>query len=73
MFMNANVPAMPAPDQALPGRDTPMQVADAHFVNGHPMQPPFPDGMQQIVFGMGCFWGAERGFWQIQGVYTTAV
>ena len=73
MFMNTNVPAMPAPDQALPGRDTPMQVADAHFVNGHPMQPPFPGGMQQIVFGMGCFWGAERGFWQIQGVYTTAV
>ena len=73
MFMKTNVPAMPAPDQALPGRDTPMQVADAHFVNGHPMQPPFPDGMQQIVFGMGCFWGAERGFWQIQGVYTTAV
>jgi len=73
MFMNASVPAMPGPDQALPGRDTPMPVAAAHFVNGHPLQAPFPDGMQQIVFGMGCFWGAERGFWQIEGVYTTAV
>jgi peptide-methionine (S)-S-oxide reductase len=73
MFMNANVPTMPRPEQALPGRDTPMQVAELHFVNGHPLRPPFPDGMQQIVFGMGCFWGAERGFWQIEGVYTTAV
>ena len=73
MFMNANVPTMPGPEQALPGRDTPMPVAEAHFVNGHPLQAPFPDGMQQIVFGMGCFWGAERGFWQIDGVYTTAV
>ncbi len=73
MFMNASVPAMPGPDQALPGRDTPLPVAAAHFVNGHPLQAPFPEGMQQIVFGMGCFWGAERGFWQIEGVYTTAV
>jgi len=72
MFMNANVPAMPGHDQALPERDTPMPVAEAHFVNGHPLQAPFPDGMQQIVFGMGCFWGAEHGFWQIEGVYTTA-
>ncbi len=72
MLMNANVPSIPMPDQALPGRDTPMPVAEAHFVNGHPLQAPFPDGMQQIVFGMGCFWGAERGFWQIEGVYTTA-
>ncbi|HED19466.1 MAG TPA: peptide-methionine (S)-S-oxide reductase MsrA, partial [Gammaproteobacteria bacterium] len=63
----------PAPDRALPGRDTPMSVAETHFVNGHPLQPPFPGRMQQIVFGMGCFWGAEHGFWQIEGVYTTAV
>ncbi|GMQ88893.1 MAG: peptide-methionine (S)-S-oxide reductase MsrA [Gammaproteobacteria bacterium] len=73
MLMNANAPAMPSLDQALPGRDTPMSVPEAHFANGHPLQPPFPEGMQQIVLGMGCFWGAERGFWQIKGVYTTAV
>jgi len=73
MFMKADTPAMPMSEQALPGRDTPMRVPEVHFVNGHPLQPPFPDGMQQIVFGMGCFWGAERGFWQIEGVYTTAV
>ena len=59
--------------EALPGRDVPMQVAERHYVSGHPLQPPFPQGMQQIVFGMGCFWGAERRFWQIEGVYTTAV
>jgi len=73
MYMNTNVPTLPRPDQALPGRATPMQVPELHFVNGHPLQPPFPEGMQQIVFGMGCFWGAERGFWQIEGVYSTAV
>jgi peptide-methionine (S)-S-oxide reductase len=64
---------MPTPVEALPGRDVPMQVAEKHTVNGHPLLPPFPQGMQQIVFGMGCFWGAERRFWQIEGVYTTAV
>ena len=64
---------MPTPVEALPGRDAPMPVADKHYVNGHPLKPPFPQGMQQIVFGMGCFWGAERRFWQIDGVYTTAV
>ena len=64
---------MPTPVEALPGRDVPMQVAEKHAVNGHPLQPPFPQGTQQIVFGMGCFWGAERRFWQIDGVYTTAV
>ena len=64
---------MPTPMEALPGRDVPMPVADKHYVNGHPLKPPFPQGMQQIVFGMGCFWGAERRFWSIEGVYTTAV
>ncbi|NHZ69969.1 MAG: peptide-methionine (S)-S-oxide reductase MsrA [Thermotogales bacterium] len=73
MLMNTNEPTLPGPDQALPGRTTPMRVAEQHFVNGNPLQPPFPQGMQQIVFGMGCFWGAERGFWQIGGVYSTAV
>ena len=64
---------MPEPDQALPGREQQMPVAAAHFVNGAPMQPPFPEGMQHAVFGMGCFWGVERKFWQLPGVYTTAV
>ncbi len=64
---------MPAPADALPGRATPMPVPDRHFVNGHPIAPPFPDGMQLAHFGMGCFWGAERLFWQTGGVYSTAV
>lgn len=71
--MTLHEPSMPAPHQALPGRDTPMPVPEAHFVNGHPLQPPFPDGMQQALFGMGCFWGAERCFWTLPGVYSTAV
>lgn len=64
---------LPSPDQALPGRDTVMPVAAKHSVNGNPLKSPFPDGLQQAMFGMGCFWGAERGFWQLDGVYTTAV
>ncbi|MDT8385963.1 MAG: peptide-methionine (S)-S-oxide reductase MsrA [Thiogranum sp.] len=64
---------LPTPDEALPGRDTPMDVPERHYVNGNPLQPPFAAGMQQIIFGMGCFWGAERLFWQMDGVYTTAV
>lgn len=60
-------------DQALPGRQDPMPVPDAHFVNGHPLVPPFPAGMQTAVVGMGCFWGAEKEFWQLAGVYSTAV
>jgi peptide-methionine (S)-S-oxide reductase len=59
--------------QALPGRSQPMEVPAAHFVNGRPLQPPFPEGIQTAVFGNGCFWGAERRFWQVAGVYTTAV
>ncbi|XOV84721.1 MAG: peptide-methionine (S)-S-oxide reductase MsrA [bacterium] len=64
---------MPSEQQALPGRSTAMPVPAQHFVSGRPLQPPFPDGMQQIQFGMGCFWGAERRFWQAPGVYVTAV
>jgi peptide-methionine (S)-S-oxide reductase len=60
-------------DRALPGRSQEMPVADRHAVLGTPMRPPFPDGFQQLVVGMGCFWGAERVFWQAPGVYTTAV
>jgi len=64
---------LPTPDEALPGRAERMAVPDRHFVNGNPMEPPFPAGMEMALFGMGCFWGAERKFWQTQGVYTTAV
>ena len=60
-------------DRALPGRDTEIPVPDRHFVLGTPLRPPFPAGFQQAVVGMGCFWGAERVFWQASGVYTTAV
>jgi len=60
-------------DRALPGRPTPMPVPARHLVLDAPLQPPFPDGFEQAVFGMGCFWGAERKFWQTDGVYTTAV
>ena len=64
---------MIAPDQALPGREQPLAIDNKHFVNGRPLQPPFPDGLEQVQFGLGCFWGAERVFWQLDGVYTTAV
>lgn len=60
-------------DEALPGRGQPMQVMNRHYVNGHPLCPPFPDGMQLAMFGLGCFWGAERTFWLLPGVYSTAV
>ena len=63
---------MPTPDQALPGHDTPMPATNRHHVNGHPIQPSFPEGMRQAMFGMGCFWGTERRFWQLDGVYSTA-
>jgi peptide-methionine (S)-S-oxide reductase len=61
------------PTRALPGRDTEIPVADRHAVLGTPLKPPFPEGFQQVIVGMGCFWGAERVFWQAPGVYTTAV
>ena len=59
--------------QALPGRSTAMPVPAEHFVNGAPLQAPFPESLEQAVFALGCFWGAERRFWEIDGVYTTAV
>ena len=65
--------ALPSAEQALPGRDSAVQVPAHHAVNSHPLQPPFPAGLQQAVFAMGCFWGAERRFWQQRGVYSTAV
>ena len=64
---------LPSAEQALPGRSEALPVPAAHQVNGHPLQPPFPAGLQQAVFGLGCFWGAERRFWQQPGVYSTAV
>jgi peptide-methionine (S)-S-oxide reductase len=66
-------PEMPSSDDALPGRDDEMPVPTAHFVNGHALEAPFPDGLEQAVFAMGCFWGAERVFWEADGVYSTAV
>ena len=73
MFLFEKMTKMVSPEDALPGRAEPMRVPDRHEVLGTPLQPPFPDGMEQIVVGMGCFWGAERVFWQADGVYTTAV
>jgi len=64
---------MPESSEALPGREQQMPVPSAHHVNGHPLRAPFPEGMQMAMFGMGCFWGAERKFWQADGVYSTAV
>src|SRR5690349_494556 len=66
-------PTIPWAADALPGRDERMQVPHAHFVNTHRLEPPFPAGLEQAMFAMGCFWGAERKFWQLDGVYTTAV
>ncbi len=63
---------MVSPEQALPGRSEPIPTSDTHFVNGTSIHPPFPEGMETAYFGMGCFWGAERIFWKIPGVYTTA-
>ncbi|MEM8831809.1 MAG: peptide-methionine (S)-S-oxide reductase MsrA [Cyanobacteria bacterium P01_G01_bin.19] len=65
--------SIPSPAEALPGRSESMPVPEKHHVNGNPLQPPFPENMEQAIFGLGCFWGAERKFWQQEGVYTTAV
>jgi len=64
---------LPSKGEALPGREIRMPVPDAHFVNHHRLAPPFPEGLAQAMFGMGCFWGAEKKFWGLPGVYTTAV
>ena len=64
---------IPTPAEALPGRSERMRVPDMHFVNRHRLEPPFPDGFRTAMFGMGCFWGAEKKFWQLPGVYSTAV
>jgi peptide-methionine (S)-S-oxide reductase len=64
---------IPTADEALAGREAEMPITNRHAVNGMPLKPPFPAGLEQAVFGLGCFWGAERKFWQLPGVYTTAV
>src|SRR5262249_37169577 len=64
---------IPTPEEALPGRTTPIPVPRTHFVNGNPIVPPFPAGLELADFGLGCFWGAERKFWQEPGVFATAV
>jgi peptide-methionine (S)-S-oxide reductase len=72
-FFTKTKTTLPGADEALPGRSTPIPVSSAHKVLGTPMQPPFPEGLEVAYFGLGCFWGAERLFWQLPGVFTTAV
>ena len=64
---------LPTAAEALPGRQAPVPVPGRHFVNGNPLEGPFPEGMSRALFGMGCFWGAERIYWTLDGVYTSAV
>ena len=73
MWLGSRKPMMPSERQALPGRAQRMAVPAKHFVNAAPLEPPFPAGMELGMFGMGCFWGAERKFWELKGVYSTAV
>ena len=73
MFGKEKKLIIPGKNEALPGRDQPLAVPETHFVNGNPLQGPFPDHLREAVFGLGCFWGAERRFWETPGVYTTAV
>lgn len=73
MWFGTNKQQMVEANEALAGRSEPVPVPDAHFVNGRPLEGPFPEGLETAVFGNGCFWGAERRFWQVPGVYTTAV
>ena len=73
MFTTFKRLEMPRVDAALPGRAEAVRVVNRHYITGHPTQPPFPENMQIALFGLGCFWGAERKFWQTSGVYTTAV
>ncbi len=72
-ILNRHKLQLPDPEEAVPGRREPISVPGRHFVNGNPLKPPFPSQMQTAIFAMGCFWGAERVFWQTPGVFTTAV
>ncbi len=69
----AKLSTLPRADEALPGRTQPIRTSATHFVNHRPLHPPFPEGLEEAVFGLGCFWGAERKFWQAPGVWVTAV
>lgn len=73
MYYQRKMPEMPLPEDALPGREEKMPVVEKHFVNGSRLQGPFPGNLQMVMFGLGCFWGAERKFWPLDGVYTTMV
>ena len=74
MLLFRKRPVMPSPAEALPGRPTPLPTSEAHFVNGNPLKGPYPPGTETVVLGLGCFWGAERRFWQLPaGVFVTAV
>jgi peptide-methionine (S)-S-oxide reductase len=73
MWFSKKSVRLPSPEEALPGRATPLPVPRSHFVLDAPLRPPFPQGSQTAIFGLGCFWGAERKFWQLPGVVTTAV
>ncbi len=73
MAVHARKTTMPAPEEALPGRAERMPVPERHYVNGNRLEPPFPAGLELALFGMGCFWGAERLFWQLPGVHSTSV
>ena len=73
LFANPASLRMPTAAEALPGRDVSLPVPPGHFVHGRPIAPPFPEGTRSAVFGLGCFWGAERTFWRLEGVYSTAV
>ena len=72
-WLNSEKTKMVGPEEALPGRDEPLRVADRHAVHGRPIMPPFPEECRELIVGMGCFWGAEQLFWEMDGVYTTAV
>jgi peptide-methionine (S)-S-oxide reductase len=73
MLFMRKATALPSATEALPGRNEPVPTAPTHFVNGHPLRPPYPAGLEQAVFGLGCFWGAERKFWELgDGIYVTA-
>jgi len=73
LFSSPDKLKVPTPENALPGREEEMKISGIHHVNGNTMKPPFPHGLKSVILGLGCFWGAERIFWQTEGVYSTAV